>query len=162
MRARKVEGQANQWVFYVEQPQVVADEEGESTVIMVEQIVEVVAFATDTVLNDEAAAIREFNTNIAPLIADKFMTDEILEQEYSQRVSQHIDNVARERNFDDARDAVSYLNDPNPMYAAEAAAVLNWRSAIWTDYEKRLKKGVKVFGSWEKLLASLPQIEWPK
>lgn len=43
-----------------------------------------------------------------------------------------LDARARERGYDSMLAAVSYLDDPNPVFAAEAAALKAWRSAVWT------------------------------
>jgi hypothetical protein len=43
-----------------------------------------------------------------------------------------LDAKAQERQYDGMLAAVTYLDDPNPAYAAEAAALKAHRSAVWT------------------------------
>lgn len=51
---------------------------------------------------------------------------------YSSAMQGMLDAKAQERQYDSMLTAVSYLDDPNPAYAAEAAALKAHRSAVWT------------------------------
>lgn len=51
---------------------------------------------------------------------------------YSSAVQGMLDSKAQERQYDSMLTAVSYLDDPNPNYAAEATALKAHRSAVWT------------------------------
>lgn len=52
--------------------------------------------------------------------------------DYSRALRIMLDAKAQERQYDGILTAVTYLDDPNPAYAAEAAALKAWRSAVWT------------------------------
>lgn len=63
-------------------------------------------------------------------------------------VQKYIDSFAKDeaanRNYDSVQSAISYLNDPNPVFAAEAEAFRNFRSAVWTqvrELQRRAKEG---------------------
>jgi hypothetical protein len=47
-------------------------------------------------------------------------------------IQDRADGLAREWGYDDARSACTYLGDPNPRFAAEALAVRDYRSALWS------------------------------
>lgn len=51
---------------------------------------------------------------------------------YSSAIQGMLDAKAQERQYDGMLAAVTYLDDPNPGYAAEAAALKAHRSAVWT------------------------------
>ncbi len=51
---------------------------------------------------------------------------------YSSAIQSMLDDKARERQYDSVLTAVSYLDDPNAAYAAEAAALKAHRSEVWT------------------------------
>lgn len=46
-------------------------------------------------------------------------------------IQARLDALAQDWGYDDAKSAVSYLGDPFPRFAAEAAAIRDWRSATW-------------------------------
>lgn len=43
-----------------------------------------------------------------------------------------LDAKARERQYDSLLTAVGYVTSGNPAWAAEAAALRDWRDAVWT------------------------------
>lgn len=51
--------------------------------------------------------------------------------DYAAAAQAMLDERARERGYDGILSAVSYLDDPHPPFAAEAAALKAWRSAVW-------------------------------
>lgn len=51
---------------------------------------------------------------------------------YSSTIQGMLDAKAHERQYDGMLAAVTYLDDPNPVYAAEAAALKTFRSNVWT------------------------------
>lgn len=57
---------------------------------------------------------------------------QMLLDDYSSSIQGLLDARARERGYDSVLAAVTYLDDPNPAYAAEAVALKAWRSAVWT------------------------------
>lgn len=50
----------------------------------------------------------------------------------SNYIQRHIDATARQRDYDNGWSCVSFRDDPNPRFAAEASAFFAWRSAVWT------------------------------
>lgn len=85
-------------------------------------------------------------------------------EEYTAAVQTVLDTKAKERNYDNINSAISYLNDENTQFAAEADACKTWRSRVWT-------KGYEILGAVqlgqipaptvEELLAQLPELIWP-
>lgn len=87
------------------------------------------------------------------------------EQDFTDAVQAHLDNMARRRNYDSIQTAVTYRDDPNPQYAAEGQALFEWRSAVWTYATEQLTK-VKtgertVPTSVNDFLQELPNFSWP-
>jgi hypothetical protein len=52
--------------------------------------------------------------------------------DYSAAIQAHLDATARQRQYDGILSAITYRDDPNPVFAAEAEALFAWRSAVWT------------------------------
>lgn len=76
---------------------------------------------------------------------DRYLTDLTLSREarmlYLHRtlystIERALDRVAVSQDYRDISDAVSYLNDPNPRYHAEAEKLRAWRSKMWEFYEQ--------------------------
>lgn len=82
---------------------------------------------------------------------------------YSAAIQAHLDARARERQYDSIQTAVSYRDDPNPVFAAEGAALFNWRSAVWTAATAMLDgMGESSPPTIETVIAALPPFEWPE
>jgi hypothetical protein len=47
-------------------------------------------------------------------------------------IQAHLDAEAQRRQFDSIFTAVTYVDDANPQFAADAAALKAWRSEVWT------------------------------
>lgn len=81
----------------------------------------------------------------------------------SQAIQAHMDTKAREREYDSIHTAISYRDDPNPKFAAEAEDLFNWRSAVWTAALSILhdvEQGNRPVPSTEELIAELPTLVW--
>ena len=79
-------------------------------------------------------------------------------------VQAHLDATARLRRYDSIQTAVSYRGDPNPAFAAEALALSDWRSAVWTTALALLAEveaGSQPVPTPEALIAALPPMVWP-
>lgn len=61
-------------------------------------------------------------------------------EDYSIAIQAHLDAKARERQYDGIHTAIGYRDDPNANFAAEALALFNWRSAVWTFSSAELAK----------------------
>jgi hypothetical protein len=84
---------------------------------------------------------------------------------YSMAIQAHLDAKAAERLYDGIQTAVSYRDDANPQFAAEAAALFAWRSAVWTYATVELDKvtaGEREQPGVEDFLAELPAFVWPE
>jgi len=91
-------------------------------------------------------------------------TPPLNEGDYTRAIQAHLDAQAQTRGYDSIQSAVTYMDDPNPTYAAEAAALRGWRSAVWT-YAlaelARVQAGEREQPGIEDLLAELPPPVWP-
>lgn len=56
---------------------------------------------------------------------------------YTDFTTEFIDAEARRLNYDDARDVLSFIGDPNPTFNKEATHFRAWRSEVWTEFEYR-------------------------
>ncbi|MFT2213069.1 hypothetical protein ACLJYM_14395 [Rhizobium giardinii] len=84
--------------------------------------------------------------------------------EYSSAIQSHLEAKAYERNYDSIQSAISYRDDPNEQFAAEAAALFTWRSAVWTYATAELEKvtaGERTQPTVAELIAELPAFVWP-
>lgn len=84
---------------------------------------------------------------------------------FTAAIEDHIEAVARERGYSSAVSCASYLNDPNPVWSAEAQAFIAWRSAVWTRAFELLadvQSGKRAVPAIDEMIAALPAIEWPQ
>lgn len=82
--------------------------------------------------------------------------------DYQAAVAAHVDAVAGQRNYTDGAHCASYVASTIPAWAAEAAAFVAWRDAVWSQAIATL---AAVEGGAEPptiagLIAALPVIEW--
>jgi hypothetical protein len=84
---------------------------------------------------------------------------------YRRAVQAHVDATAQARGYDSGVSAASYAGDPNPAWAAEAAAFIAWRSAVWVvvfDMLADVQAGqMAPPSSPDALIATLPAMVWP-
>ena len=83
--------------------------------------------------------------------------------DYAGVIQSHLDAKARERQYDSILSAITYRDDPNPQFSAEAAALFAWRSAVWTAAQGMLA-GLETGGAppaVEDVIAALPAFDWP-
>jgi hypothetical protein len=77
----------------------------------------------------------------------------------------HVDAVARQRQYTGAVSAASYTASTNPVWAAEAAAFVAWRDALWAWALGQLaafQSGAPVPSDINAFIASAPAIIWPE
>lgn len=76
-----------------------------------------------------------------------------------------LDSTAAERNYDNIFTALTYLESKNPKFAAEAAALRDWRDEMWTEcyaYLAQVEAGtITIPDNWEAVKTELPAFEWP-
>lgn len=85
-------------------------------------------------------------------------------EEYRRAIQLRIDATAQSRRYDSGVTCSSYLGSTNDGWAAEAAAFVSWRDAVWGYAYGELAKvqaGDREQPSVEYLLAELPAINWP-
>lgn len=90
---------------------------------------------------------------VAPALAD-----------YVATITAHLDTAARGRQYDGALSIASYLGSAVPAWAAEAAAFVAWRDAVWT-YAlaelARVEAAEREAPTIAELIAELPVLAWP-
>lgn len=85
-------------------------------------------------------------------------------QDYSVAIQALLEAKARERHYDSVQSAVSYRDDANEQFAAEAAALFAWRSAVWTYATAELEKvtaGERTQPGIKEFIGELPAFIWP-
>lgn len=84
--------------------------------------------------------------------------------DYSRAIQAHIDSVARSRDYADGVVAASYKDDPDPAWAAQAAAFIAWRSSVWKYAYAQLdlvQTGQLTPPTIADLIQAAPPIAWP-
>jgi len=79
-------------------------------------------------------------------------------------IQAHLDAVAGERRYDNIQTAVSYRDDPNPLFSAEGQAAFLWRSSVWTAalvILTEVEAGERPAPDDADLIAALPAMVWP-
>lgn len=81
--------------------------------------------------------------------------------DYKDAVQAHLDAAAQSRLYTDGNSLATYTASTNEQWAAEAAAFVAWRDAVWQ----------QVYALWDdppdplptpaELIALLPEITWP-
>lgn len=85
--------------------------------------------------------------------------------EYTSAVQMHLDNKARERNYDDILSACTYAASSVQRFAAEGQACVTWRDAVWATCYTILGEvttGARQPPTVEELLVELPVMVWPE
>lgn len=84
--------------------------------------------------------------NPAAFIALEGNTDSLYDQ-IVNTVQEYMDSFAKSkganRNYDTVQSAITYRGDPNPVFAAEAEAFFQFRSAVWTHVRALQAKATK-------------------
>ena len=85
--------------------------------------------------------------------------------DYRYAIQTHIDATAQERQYDSGVSCATYVNSTNPQWAAEAAAFVAWRDAVWsyafTELEKVLNEQ-RPQPTIDEFLSELPAMQWPE
>jgi len=86
-------------------------------------------------------------------------------EDYERAIQSHIDATARERKYEDGKSCATYVNSTNPQWAAEAAAFVAWRDAVWayafTELDK-VQQELRAQPTVEAFLLELPVMQWPE
>lgn len=79
-------------------------------------------------------------------------------------VQRHLDNTARQRNYDGILSACTYAASTNPQFATEGQACMAWRDAVWAacyQVNSEVQNGTRAVPTEAELLALLPTMTWP-
>lgn len=95
------------------------------------------------------------------VLDDEARRDRLL-SEMSAAVQRHIDEVARQHEFDSILSMCSYADDPDPVFAAQGQAARVWRSAVWTkcrEVRDAVLAGTREAPTEAELIAELPVLQ---
>lgn len=85
--------------------------------------------------------------------------------DYRTAIQGLVDQTAQARSYDSGITCASYVGSTNPIWAAEAAAFVAWRDAVWVYAFTALPKvqsGQRPQPSVAAFLDELPLIIWPQ
>lgn len=85
-------------------------------------------------------------------------------EDYRGATQAHIDAVASSRNYDNGTSMAGYVNSSVPPWAAEAAAFVTWRDAVWVYIFAQLDavlQGQRNQPTPAELVAEIEPIVWP-
>lgn len=97
---------------------------------------------------DEAASVR------VPTLAD-----------YQAAIQDHVDGVARSKQYNDGAALAGYINSTVEPWAAEASVFIAWRDAVWVFVYGELDKvmnGQREQPSVAEFIGELPEVSWPE
>lgn len=84
---------------------------------------------------------------------------------FERAIQAHIDAVAQSRSYRHGDALASYAGSSVPTWAAEAAAFVAWRDAVWLYAHAQLaavQAQEREQPTVEGLIAELPEIVWPE
>ncbi len=85
--------------------------------------------------------------------------------DFRAAIQQHVDATAQKRSYDSGLTCSSYVASTNPTWAAEAAAFVAWRDAVWGHAYAELAKvegGQRSQPTIDAFLSELPAMIWPE
>lgn len=92
-------------------------------------------------------------------------SEEEVQAALTDAIQQHLDETARTHAYDGILSLCTYASSPNPKFAAEGQAGVDWRDACWTKgYEilAECQAGTRAVPTREELVAELPMMVWPE
>lgn len=97
---------------------------------------------------------------------DHVVTVERLEtiDDYKRAIQDHIDAVARAKDYDSGISLASYKGSPVSEYAADAEAFTSWRDPLWPivfEILASVQAGEIPQPTIDVLIAELPAMVWP-
>ncbi|MGV2130889.1 hypothetical protein ACQZ4Q_01560 [Agrobacterium vitis] len=127
----------------------------------------------DQLLSDEKAYLS--STTELPAIPDYVLntvdgwvnvpvSNDVLKSRFQLAIQQAMNAKARERGYDSMTTAVTYVDDKHATFAAEAAALKDWRSDVWVYSLTELEKVIadqRPIPTITDFLAELPAFTWP-
>ena len=84
-------------------------------------------------------------------------------KEYSRALQNHIDNVARGKNYENGFTCATYINSTNENWKQEAQTFVAWRDACWEYAIQVLDsvEGGQDAPRIEDFVNNMPTIDWP-
>ncbi len=107
--------------------------------------------------------IRTFENGVLTAERDIVVPDPAPE-DYAAAIQSHIDAAAASRGYGSGAMLASYIASSVTAWAAEAAAFVAWRDAVWLaayGLFAKVQAGETTAPSIPDLIASLPPIRWP-
>ena len=82
---------------------------------------------------------------------------------YQDAIRDHVNAVARQKNYDNALSLASYVNSTNDDWKAQAETFIAWRDIVYVDALDVLDKvqAGEEAPSVDDLISSFPVINWP-
>jgi hypothetical protein len=104
------------------------------------------------------------NVSGEPILTAPAVSLESKIKQYDSALTTFIDSVAQSLKYTSVYTAISFRNDPNPKFAAEAEALFLWRSEVWTFVNNLLDEALSdlsdnpehVLPTPEQVIAMLP------
>lgn len=85
--------------------------------------------------------------------------------DYTAAIDAHVEGTARGKGYNGAAHMAGYVSSSVPIWAAEAAAFVAWRDAVWLaafEVLEKVKAGVISPPSIDDLVSGLPAPNWPE
>lgn len=112
--------------------------------VMPEDAVEISSEYYQILLEGQSEGKEITHTNSdQPVLKDKVVTLADRIKQYDTELTYFIDEKAKSLNYANIYTAISFRNDPNPKFAAEAEALFLWRSAVWTYVNDLLEESLE-------------------
>lgn len=84
-------------------------------------------------------------------------------KDYEDAIQEFLDKTVQQRGYDNVYTCLSYKDDPDPIFAAEADAVLAWRSQVWRTAQGILNQwatGQIEQPTIQQVISQLPELGW--
>lgn len=85
-------------------------------------------------------------------------------EDYEEAVQDYLDKTVQQKGYDNVYTCLSYKGDPDPIFSAEADAVLTWRSQVWRCAQSILnqwQQGQIEQPTISEVISQLPILTWP-
>ena len=85
-------------------------------------------------------------------------------KDYEDAVQKYLDETVQQKGYDNVYTCLSYKGDPDPIFSAEADAVLAWRSQVWRCAQSILNQwaaGQIEQPTISQVISQLPILTWP-
>lgn len=84
-------------------------------------------------------------------------------REYSRALQNYIDNIAREKNYENGFTCATYVNSTNEAWKQEAQTFVAWRDACWLyayNVYNQVENGIIPAPTLESFLSDIPAFNW--